>query len=166
MTNKEIALNIIGFCKANDALNAYILEKFNKRLTYTRGLNLKVDYYSANDYAHVPIVIFDPETKNYEQDGTILKGVNLQVKIVHKDEFKKDFEKIDDVIVIEGLDEIEDICAFIEQSIIEGFALLGDLEINTVDTYYSPVEHISNYTEYNGHIVVTFTKDSTIGGCL
>jgi len=161
MTSKEISLGIIAACKAYAPLNDFITLTYGKSLTYARGLNLDVDYFSENEYADVPIVIIDPEKNTTETDGDVSFGMVIHVKIVHKDEFKNGFAKVDDVITLSGIDEVEIISGHISDAIQGHFAT--SLDIEGIDTYLDPLYHVSNYTEYNGHIVFTFTEETCIG---
>lgn len=163
MTSKEISLAIITACKASVELNNYITLKFAKQLTYARGLNLDIDYYSDNEYADVPIIIIDPEKSVEDSDAGNLFSITIHVKTVHQDEFKKgSFPKVDGVITLTGIDEIEEIIEFIKTALRNHFASILDIE--DMDAYIDPLFHVSNFTEYNGHIVLTFLEEFCIGG--
>jgi len=163
MTSKQISLEIINACKASVELNDYILTKFGKQLSYARGLNMDIDYYSDSEYADVPIIIIDPEKNVEDSDAGNLFSIVLHVKIVHKDEFKKgSFPKVDGVITLTGIDEIEEILEFVKTALKSHFASIVD--IDDMDSYIDPLYHVSNYTEYNGHIVLTFFEEICIGG--
>lgn len=163
MTSKQLSLEIINACKASVELNDYITLKFGKALTYARGLNLDIDYYSDNEYADVPIIIIDPE-KNVEDTETgNLFSIVIHIKTVHMDEFKKGaFPKVDGVITLTGVDEIEEIIEFVKTALRSHFASILDIE--DMDAYIDPLFHVSNFTEYNGHIVLTFHEEICIGG--
>ncbi len=163
MTSKEISLNIITACKASTDLNDYITATYGKALTYARGLNLDIDYFSENEYEDVPIIIIDAEQNTIEEDGELTSSMVLHIKVVHVDEFKSGFTKVDNVITLDGIDEVEIISGYIITAIREKFAPLLDLQ--GIDAYLDALAHVSNFSEYNGHIVMTFTKESTIGGC-
>ena len=163
MTAKDISLKIIEACKDSVELNDFILTKYAKSLTYSRGLNLDIDYFSEDEYADVPIIIIDPEKHSEQTDYGKVFSIVLHTKISHKDEFKNGFAKVDGVITLDGIDEIEEINRLVIVAIKDKFQSL--LEIEDVESYLDALHHVSNYTEYNGHIVMTFTQESTIGGC-
>lgn len=163
MTAKDISLKIIEACKDSVELNDFILTKYAKSLTYSRGLNLDIDYFSEDEYADVPIIIIDPEKHSEQTDYGKVFSIVLHTKISHKDEFKNGFAKVDGVITLDGIDEIEEINRLVIIAIKDKFQSLLDIE--DIESYLDALHHVSNYTEYNGHIVMTFTQESTIGGC-
>lgn len=163
MTSKQLSLEIITACKSSVELNNYITTKFGKALTYARGLNLDIDYFSDNEYADVPIVIIDPEKNMEDSETGNLFSIVLHVKTVRKDEYKDgSFPKVDGVITLTGIDEIEEIIEFMKTAIKDHFSSIVDIE--DIDAYIDPLYHVSNFTEYNGHIVLTFHEEICIGG--
>jgi len=164
MTTREISLSIISACKSSVELNDYITLTYSKDLTYARGLNLDIDYYSENEYADVPILIIDPEKNKFESEMGNTFSITLHIKIAHEDEFKNGFSKIDNVITLDGIDEVETIGEYIKTAIEQEFA--SALDVLEMDLFVDPLTHVSNFSEYNGHLVLTFQDEATIGGCL
>lgn len=161
MTSKEISLHIVDACKASAELNYFMIATYAKPLTYARGLNLDVDYYSENKYEDVPIIIIDPEKNTIESDTGNTFAMVLHIKVAHEGEFKDGFDKVNSVITLAGIDEVEAIGGFIQVAIQEKFSTL--LEIQDMEMYLDPLAHVSNFTEYNGHIVITFFEEVNIG---
>ena len=162
MTSTEISLSIIESCKAYQPLNDWVDATFNKELTYSRGLRLDIDYFSYDEYATMPLIIIDPERKQDNRSPERVWEMLVHTKIVHTaDEFKDGgFPVVDNVVTIAGLDESEKMCDLIVEAIklSDAEAILEDIEI-----IIDPVEFVSNATEYDGHIVLTYTKENTIG---
>ena len=162
MTSREISLEIIDACKNYTPLIDWLTLTFGKNLTFTRGLRLDIDYFSYDGYATMPMLIIDPERKTDYRSPEKRWEILLHTTIIHTDdEFKDDgFPIVDDVITLDGLDETETLCDLIVEAIKESDvdAMLDDIEVMV-----EPVEFVSNATEYNGHVVLTYSKPNTIG---
>lgn len=158
-TNKIIGTQIIDACKAYAPLNNYVEGLFNKSLTYIRGLVLDRDEYSENFYKHCPLIILDSVSR---LDGTTSEykeyGLGIHVLVVHEDEYF-DKPRINDIIVYEGIDEVEEI----NKLIIEAINFCDSLrcyDFADIDSFAEPLRVVSNHNEYRGYIRLNITEEN------
>jgi len=161
VTLKEIQLAIIDEAKADTSLADYVGAKWSKRLLHARGLDVDRDW-SKDDYALVPVVVYDSEEKEISTEDGTLYSMSMHVKTAHKGDFKAQDNVVDDVVVIQGLDDLETLCDFLVADV---RSALSDKEVRVeyIKPVYEPVQDMSTWTEYTAHIEMRFKKDTFIG---
>ena len=159
ITGRQISYAMIDAMQRYEPLRSYAKDRFNRDMTFVRGLVLDRDEYTENRYEQTPMIVVDNVKRVMSELSDKRTWVlAIMIKVAHKGEYFDPPEE-DGVVTYSGFDEVEQIADYIVEALAK-CQVLQCLDFEEIEIITEPLRFLSTHTEYNGFMNFTLTTDA------